>query len=72
MRTKAELEKLHTRQLLHELHRTYSLAWGYSEEDLDNFQKERPIIKEILATRPHIMNKQESKAYRKMKIKRGK
>ena len=71
MRTKTELEKLHTKQLLHRLRCTYTLAWDYSEEELEDFQKERSIIKEILATRPHVMNKQESKAYRKMKIKKG-
>ena len=36
------------------------------------FENYRSLIKEVLATRPHIPNKKESKAIRKERIKKGK
>ena len=68
-----ELQKMKTRQLLAELHNTYSMGCPYCWEDAD-WQGQRnykEIIKSVLVTREHIPNKQESKAIRKAKIKKG-
>lgn len=67
-----ELEKLHTRQLLAELRRTYAEGhefWG--ESDWDALRDYRGQIKTVLATREHIPNKLESKAMRKARKKKG-
>lgn len=77
---KEDLEKLHTKQLLNLLR---SLV-GCSEcVECYDFEKKKfykcaitkaynkQIIKEILASRPHVMNKQESKEHRKMLKKKG-
>jgi hypothetical protein len=67
-----EMKKMSTRQLLGHLRKTYCWGDSYStwEEihELDKYQKQ---IKSVLATREHIPNKQESKAIRKAKIKKG-
>jgi hypothetical protein len=71
--TPEEMKKLHTRQLLGELKHTYHCACAYCWKDsdwkqLDNYKAQ---LKQELATREHIPNKQESKAIRKAKIKKG-
>ena len=74
--TKEEYEKMHTKQLLKWLNatRTY-LEWACLDSctDCSNCPKiiNRKIIKDILATRPHIPNKKESKQIRIERIKRG-
>ena len=78
-RTREELEKLHTKQLLNsrithyprceDYHYNTCRYWGECKKEFDDFNK---LVKEILATRPHIPNKKESKAIRKERIKRGK
>lgn len=67
--TDEELNLLKTRQLLKELRSVYVLDfdWDYYTE-VENY---RARIKAVLATREHIPNKQESKALRKLKKKRG-
>lgn len=70
--TLEEMEKMPTRQLLGHLRKTYCWGDSYStwEEvrEIDKYQKQ---IKSVLAKREHIPNKQESKAIRKAKIKKG-
>lgn len=71
-KTKVELSKLHTKQLLNHLRNTYS--WGdYEWEDKDYKARDeyQELIKSILATREHVPTKKESKALRKAKIKKG-
>lgn len=71
-KTKEELSKLHTKQLLNHLRNTYS--WGdYEWEDRDYEARDeyQKLIKSILATREHVPSKKESKALRKAKIKKG-
>lgn len=76
--TREELEKLHTKQLLRNRITHYPNGccdYGYCpylaecRKEYDDFHD---LVKKILATRPHIPNKKESKAIRKQKIKRGK
>ena len=71
-KTKEELSKLHTKQLLKHLRNTY--GWGdydWECKDYEALSKYQDLIKSILATREHIPNKKESKALRKAKIKKG-
>ena len=88
-KSKEELEKLHTKQLLNELdfiRRNPSECYhdwycNGDDEDLSNkwttcpvllkYIENEKLIKSILATRPHIPNKKESKALRIAKKKRG-
>ena len=69
-----ELNDMPTRQLLKLLRSTY--RWGcpycWKDEDWAQLKNYRLKIKSVLATREHIPNKQESKAIRKAKIKKGK
>lgn len=72
-----ELEKLHTKQLLRSrVHTTYpcstDIQCPHYKECKRALKEEQALIKEILATREHIPNKQESKMLRKERIKRGK
>lgn len=76
---KEELEKLHTKQLLNMLRQTNRIHfYEYCCDCEDyynckkNYTKYISMLKEILATRPHIPNKKESKAIRIAKIKKGK
>lgn len=70
--TEEQMKNLKTRQLLAHLRQTY--RWGdYDWEDAD-FQAlhaYRARVKAELATREHIPNKQEGKAIRKARIKKG-
>ena len=70
--SRIEMEHMHTRQLLQELRRT-NYAWDYdwTREDEAALQEYRATLKAVLATREHIPNKQESKAIRKAKKKKG-
>ena len=79
----AELEKMRTRQLLKERNRLYHVSEYCSDCCCDKYDEECVMcsnnqafniaqVKRMLATREHIPNKQESKALRKKKIKRGK
>ena len=75
------LNKLHTKQLLKQLRG--SRVWGEDCRDyitfsnpecqqcLANQKYNEQQLKAILATREHIPNKQESKALRKARIKKG-
>jgi hypothetical protein len=67
------MKKLHTRQLLGELKHTYHCACAYCWKDSDwkQLNDYKAQLKQELATREHIPNKQESKAIRKAKIKKG-
>ena len=71
--TPEQMEKMHTRQLLKELRRTHSYGceccWG--DEDWKQLYCYRNQLKAVLATREHIPNKQESKALRKARKKKG-
>ena len=68
-----ELQKLKTRQLLSLLRKTHS--WGcpycWGSEEWNKVREYQKLIKSVLSTREHIPNKQESKAIRKAKIKKG-
>ena len=74
---KNQLESMHTKQLLKELRNTYAgicCDTDWCENGAlckHNHDENVRRIKEILATRPHIPNKQESKAMRIAKIKKG-
>ena len=70
--SRIEMEHMHTRQLLQELRRTH-WAWDYdwTTEDEAALLEYRATLKAVLATREHIPNKQESKAIRKAKKKKG-
>lgn len=74
---KDKLESMHTRQLLKELRNTYAgiccdAEWCENGALCKNNMHENVCrIKEVLSTRPHILNKQESKAMRIAKIKKG-
>ena len=74
----AQLQKLHTKQLLKKKnvmcggYCSYFLGCESCKECYDNYQHNLQQLKNILATREHIPNKQESKALRKAKIKKGK
>ena len=67
-----DLQKLHTKQLLNLLRGIRKGNWEceYCKNKICN--KNRDIIKQLLSTRPHIMNKKESKEHRKALIKQGK
>lgn len=73
-----DLNKLHTKQLLKKLNA--QRKWGCDEwcgcENIaickEHHNYNVNLVKEILKTRPHILNKQESKQLRKEKIKNGK
>ena len=77
--TKEQLEKYHTKQLIKIL-RAQSRQLDLSCADGCKYfltckkiiEKNIILLKEILATRPHIPNKKESKAIRKAKKKNGK
>ena len=75
-----QLQTLHTKQLL----KKRDFSYVYSElcrdcysrcEECDtciaNEEFNREQIKAVLATREHVLNKQESKALRKQRIKEG-
>lgn len=75
------LNKLHTKQLLRKL-RGIDVCSEYCQDMSDrrnpecvkcwaNHKYNREQLKAILATREHIPNKQESKALRKARIKKG-
>ena len=75
-----DLEKLHTKQLLNKKRGLYLAGdvcqdcCGYLKECDDcfkNFYFNLDILKSILSTREHILNKKESKELRKAKIKKG-
>lgn len=75
--SKEELEKLHTKQLLNNRVFYYLPSndcdyCRHGEECKKEAEEYRALIKNILAIRPHILNKQESKALRKKRIKQGK
>lgn len=74
--TKAELETMHTKQLMKLLERSRFLihsVFNYGTiEDAEKAQAFQRMVKEILSTREHIPNKAETKALRKAKIKKGK
>lgn len=73
--TSEEMKKLNTRHLLALLRETYT--WGCSDECWDCLTANkfkccyRAKLKEELATREHIPNKQEGKALRRLRQKRG-
>lgn len=71
--TLEEIKNLRTRQLLKELRRTYHCGCPYcwKESDWEQLREYRAQLKQELSTREHIPNKQESKAIRKEKIKKG-
>ena len=77
-KTREELEKLHTKQLLRLRIQRIDYPSGicdygscpYWKGCLQEYDNYHALIKEILATRPHIPNKQESKAIRKANIKK--
>lgn len=75
------LEKKHTKQLLKERNSSYIRSeycmdcCGDREECSEcqsNIEFNRAVLKRLLATREHVLNKQESKALRKQRIKEGK
>ena len=69
----ADMKHLKTRQLLAELRRThtYGCPYTWEDEDWEVLHTYRAALKAELATREHIPNKQESKAIRKARIKKG-
>lgn len=69
-----DMKNLKTRQLLAELRRTYTYGdeYTWNDEDWQALGTYRVALKAELSTREHIPNKQESKALRKARIKRGK
>ena len=77
--TKEELEKMHTKKLLHWGYRSGGIiAWSGCNNGSEacrlcrkHREANRALVKEILATREHIPNKKESKQLRKERIKRG-
>lgn len=71
--TQEQMEKMHTRQVLRELRRTYTYGCEYcwGDEDWKQLHYYRNQLKAVLATREHIPNKQESKAIRKARKKKG-
>lgn len=72
---KEALEGLHAKQLLNMLHSSYlSGSCECCSAFLDCCKVEennRALIKEVLKTRPHVLNKIESKNLRKLRKKRG-
>lgn len=71
--TSEEMKNLRTRQLLGELRHTYHCGCPYcwKESDWEQLREYKAQLKQELSTREHIPNKQESKAIRKAKIKKG-
>ena len=71
--TSEEIKNLRTRQLLGELRHTYHCGCPYcwKENDWEQLREYKAQLKQELSTREHILNKQESKAIRKAKIKKG-
>ncbi len=75
---KQECEKLHTKQLLNKLRdftanppfKCMGFCTNYNK-CVKTHEHNISLVKEILSTREHVLNKQESKALRKEKIKRG-
>lgn len=74
------LKKLHTKQLLKTRDALYSgpccgsyfsSAHPTCVECYANVKYNRQQVKDILATREHVLNKQESKTLRKQRIKEG-
>lgn len=76
------LNEKHTKQLLKERDKFYVVS-EYCHDCYVSSSKEciackgnslynRMIVRQILATREHVLNKQEAKAARKQKIKEGK
>jgi hypothetical protein len=74
------MEKKHTKQLLNERNSLYHGGCSGSyyvsnspecEACWQNNEYNMEQIKKILATREHVLNKQESKALRKQRIKEG-
>ena len=75
------LENMHTKQLLNERNRLYHVseycADYYCNNDeecqrcVNNHEINLQQVKRILATREHVLNKQESRALRKQRIKEG-
>ncbi len=72
--------KMHTKQLLHERNLLYGGSTYCREchgdhdecaECGNNREYNRTQLKAILDTREHVLNKQESKALRKARIKKG-
>ena len=73
-----DLEQYHTKQLLQILKAQRIQVGLYCSDCCEHFCKCKELtdnniklLKEILATRPHIPNKKESKAIRKANIKKG-
>lgn len=67
-----ELLNLKTRQLLKVLRSTYSWDYGpYGGTGHLEVERYRAYIRKVLSTREHIPNKQESKAIRKLRKKKG-
>ena len=71
--TPEQMEKTPTRQLLAELRRSYSYGCEYcwGDEEWKQLHQYKDQLKAVLATREHIPNKQESKALRKARKKKG-
>lgn len=70
--TKEEMKKLYTAQLLKQLRDSYGWhEYDWTPEDYARNEEYRKELKEVLATRPHLPNKKESKENRKAKIKKG-
>lgn len=75
--TPEEIKKLPTRQLLKHYRDMY--RWWHGEEDWDPFAQKhwtqhkgyKKLLKKELDTREHIPNKNESKAIRKARKKKG-
>lgn len=69
--TKEELVKLPTRKLLSMLKETYSGESYYmNEQEWEELDGERRVLKEVLATREHIPNKMEAKRIRQERAKK--
>ena len=77
------LENMHTKQLLNERNRLYHVSEYCADCCCDKYDEEcqrcgnnhefnMQQVKRILATREHVLNKQESKELRKQRIKEGK
>lgn len=66
-----ELVKLPTRKLLSMLKETYSGESYYmNEQEWEELDGERRVLKEVLATREHIPNKMEAKRIRQERAKK--
>ena len=77
--TYEEFDKYHTKQLMDMRHNEpypsyceYTCECCCAEEECSaNRGKNYKTLREVLATRPHVLNKQESKALRKQRKKQG-